>query len=374
MPQKTVLISINASWNIVNFRRGLVAALQEAGYRVAALAPADGHSGMLEAMGVDYHPIEMDRQGVSPARDLALLRRYHQALRRIRPDIYLGYTAKPNIYGSLAAQALGIKVINNVAGLGTAFIRQGLLTRIVSSLYRLAFRRSHVVFFQNQDDMAQFLRDGIVKPVQARLIPGSGVDLAHFSVAEPGREANEGFRFLLGSRLMWDKGVGEYVEAARLVRREVPEARFQILGFLDVENRTAVSRADVERWGAEGVVEYLGHTDDVRPFLAAADCIVLPSYREGLPRILLEGAALGRPLVATDVPGCRQVVVDGDNGFLCEVRNPRSLADAMLKLIRLPADRRAELGRNARMRVERDYDERIAIGAYLDAIASALKS
>jgi glycosyltransferase involved in cell wall biosynthesis len=373
MSEKTILISINASWNIYNFRQGLIRALRAAGYGVAALAPRDAHSDRLAALGVDYHPIEMDKQGVSPARDLLLLRRYHHILGRIRPAVYLGYTAKPNIYGSLAAQTRGIPVINNVAGLGTAFIRDTWLTGVVKMLYRIAFRRSRIVFFQNQEDLDQFVRDGIVGAGRARLLPGSGIDCARFApVAEPAGKAVRPFAFLLIGRLLWDKGVGEYVEAARLVREILPDARFRLLGPLDVANRTAVGRSDVEAWAAEGLIDYLGETDDVRPHIADADCIVLPSYREGLPRTLLEGAAMGKPLIATDVPGCRAVVEHGGNGLLCAARDARALARAMLEMARMAPEERARLGQAGRHMVETRFAEEEVARLYLEAIAEVL--
>jgi glycosyltransferase involved in cell wall biosynthesis len=372
MTSKTVLISINASWNIVNFRQGLIRGLQAQGYRVAALAPPDAWSGRFADLGVDYHPIEMDKKGVSPARDLLLLTRYYRLLKALKPDVFLGYTAKPNVYGSLAAQALGIPVINNVSGLGTAFIRQGLLTRIVSGLYRTAFRRSHTVFFQNDDDRGLFVRGRLVAEGKAKLLPGSGIDLERFQPSEAQRGEGTPFTFLLIARLLWDKGVGEYAEAARLVRAEAPDTRFEMLGFLDVENRTAVPRSDVEAWGAEGLIDYLGPSNDVRPAIAGADCVVLPSYREGLPRTLLEAAAMAKPLITTDVPGCRQVVDQGMNGFLAEVRSARSLADAMLRMIRLsPAERRA-MGAAGRAKMEREYDEKLVVARYLAEIADAV--
>jgi glycosyltransferase involved in cell wall biosynthesis len=370
MPQKTVLLSINASWNIINFRSGLIRALQGAGYRVAALAPPDAYSERFAELGVDYHPIEMDKKGVSPLRDLQLLARYYTALRRIRPDVFLGYTAKPNVYGSLAAQALGIPVINNVSGLGTAFIRQGLLTRIVSTLYQIAFRRSATVFFQNDEDRGLFVDRGLVAAAKARLLPGSGIDLVRFAPASRTPDGN--FRFLLVARLLWDKGVGEYVAAARLVRRELPDVRFGLLGFLDVENRTAVSRSEVDLWVAEGLIDYLGAADDVRPHIETADCVVLPSYREGLPRTLLEAAAMAKPLIATDVPGCRQVVDDGRNGFLCAVRDAQSLAGAMLRMARLAPAELGAMGAAGRLKMETEFDERIVIGHYLEAIGDAI--
>jgi glycosyltransferase involved in cell wall biosynthesis len=370
MNEKIVVISINASWNIVNFRAGLIGALQRHGFRIVALAPPDSYSHRFAELGVDYVPIAMDKKGVSPARDLLLLWRYYRALRRIRPAMFLGYTAKPNVYGSIAAQALGIPVINNVSGLGTAFIRPGLLTRIVSALYRFAFRRSATVFFQNEEDLDLFLGTALVAPGKAKLLPGSGIDITRFT---PSAARGAGpFTFLLIARLLWDKGVGEYVEAARIVRREVPDARFQLLGFLDVENRTAVARKEVEGWVDEGLIDYLGVSDDVRLQIAAADCIVLPSYREGLPRTLLEAAAMAKPLIATDVPGCRQVVRHGVNGYLCVVRDASSLAEAMLAMIRAPQASRLAMGAAARDMAEREYDEKIVARLYVEAIEAAL--
>ena len=370
MDAKKIVISINAAWNIVNFRLGLIRALREAGHEVIALAPPDRHGARLEALGIPYVPLPMDKKGVSPLRDLLLLARYWRALRRLKPDLFLGYTAKPNIYGSLAAQALGIRVINNVSGLGTAFITSGLLTRIVSTLYRIAFRRSATIFFQNEEDRDLFVSKRLVVPGRARLLPGSGVDLAHFRPV-PKAGLDEPFTFLLIARLLWDKGVGEYVAAARQVRSAFPAARFQLLGFLDAENRTAIPREQVDGWVKEELIDYLGEAEDVRPFIAAADCVVLPSYREGLPRTLLEAAAMAKPLIASDVPGCRHAIDHGVTGLLCAVRDPESLAAAMLEMIRAPRECREQWGAAGRARIEREFDERIVAREYLQAIEDA---
>lgn len=366
--KRTLVISINASWNIVNFRLGLIAALRARGWRVVALSPADSYSARLAAHGIEHVPIAIDSSGLSPLRDLKLLRDYRRRLRRIRPDVFLGFTAKPNIYGSLAAHALGIPVVNNISGLGTAYIERGPLRRIVSFLYRIALKRSAAIFFQNEDDRDLFLGERLVRPDQARLLPGSGIDLDRFRPGATGSGAGEAFAFLMIGRLLWQKGVREYVEAAAIVRREAPAARFRLLGFLDAPNRSAVSREQVEKWVSAGAIDYLGDSEDVRPHIAAADCIVLPSWREGLPRVLLEGAAMARPLIATDVPGCRRLVEAGVNGLLCAVRDPASLAAAMLEMIRLSGEARAAMGAAGRARVERDYGEHRAIEPYLELL------
>jgi glycosyltransferase involved in cell wall biosynthesis len=372
VPPGRVLISINTSWNVYNFRASLIKALIAAGHEVIAAAPPDDYSQKLDELGCRFVPLPMDNKGTSPVNDLALLARYWRLFRHERPDIFLGYTVKPNVYGSIAARALGIATVNNISGLGTAFIKDSWLTHIVKRLYRIALARSHAVFFQNHEDLGLFVREGLVDRRRALLLPGSGIDLEVFR-PQTQTDSTDVFRFLLIARLLWDKGIGEYVEAARIVRAQVPNATFQLLGFLDVENRTAVDRASVESWVSEGLIEYLGVTEDVRPFIAAADCVVLPSYREGMPRTLLEAAAMGKPLIATDVPGCRQIVEDGRNGLLCQVRDAGDLAAKMLAMLGLPAERRVALGQASRARAEREFDERIVVGSYLKVIETILR-
>jgi glycosyltransferase involved in cell wall biosynthesis len=368
-----VLLSINASWNIVNFRAGLVAGLQEAGFRVTAIAPPDEFSPAVRDLGVDYHPIEMDKQGTSPARDLALYARYRQLLGRLRPDIFLGYTIKPNIYGSLAAQAYGIPVINNVAGLGVTFMRSGPLNRLVRTMYKTALRRSDHVFFQNPDDRAVFTGAGIVPEIKTSLLPGSGIDLDRFFPSTEERTQGSAFTFLLVSRLLWAKGIGEYVAAAERIRARSPEVRFQIAGILEPGRSGAVPEAEVRRWQEQGGIEYLGALTDVRPAINRADCVVLPSYYpEGTPRSLLEAAALGRPLITCDVPGCREIVRDGVNGFLCRPRDVDDLASAMGRMAALSPDALMRMGQDSRREAEQRFDEQIVVRRYLAAIEAAL--
>jgi glycosyltransferase involved in cell wall biosynthesis len=320
----------------------------------------------MRELDVKRIPIQIDRSGLNPWADLQLLGRYRNVLKRLRPAAYLGYTIKPNVYGSLVAGSLGIPAIPNVSGLGTAFIRNGALQQVVTRLYRLAFRRAPVVFFQNEEDRRLFVERRLVRSGQSRVIPGSGVDLNRFKPTPP---ADGPPTFLLVGRLLRDKGVGEFVEAARLLRRDIPRARFHLLGPIDEGNRTAIAKAELDSWVRGGVVEYLGTTDDVRPFIAAATAIVLPSYREGLPRSLLEAAAMERPLIATDVPGCREVVEDGSNGYLCRVRDPASLAAAMKRLAELSDEDRLAMGQAARRQVQEGFSEEFVIRAYLDVLA-----
>lgn len=368
-----VVMCINAAWNIANFRSGLIRGLQDAGYEVVALAPPDEAVPRVEAM-CRFIPLTMDKQGTRPDRDLATLWRVLLVLRRERPAVYLGYTVKPNVYGSLAAHILGIPVINNIAGLGAVFIQDGWLVRLVRRLYTLALRRSSTVFFQNADDRALFLSHGMVTQDRTRLLPGSGIDLRRFTPAPwPESPTNSPVRFLLVARMLWDKGVGEFVEAARLLRAKGRAVSCLLLGFVDVENPAAIGRTQVDAWVAEGVVQYLGATDDVRPHLQQADCVVLPSYREGTPRTLLEAAAMARPLITTDAVGCKEVVDDGVNGFLCDVRSAVSLAAVMERFAELSPAARQEMGRKGREKMARQFDEQLVVQAYLDAIQLAMR-
>ena len=361
-----IILSANSCWNIVNFRLGLIAALRRH-YRIFVVAPEDAHRSRLEGIGVTFLPITINSSGLSPVEDLRLLADYLKIFRAVKPVAYLGFTAKPNIYGSLAARLVGARVINNVSGLGTAFIKRGPLAVLLSQLYRFGLRTSSRVFFQNRDDLQLFIAKRIVRPGQAGLLPGSGVDLARFQPG-PTTRAPGPLRFLLVARLLWDKGVAEYVDAARLVQALHPEVRFQILGPVGVNNRTAVPMADLERWRAEELIDYLGESDDVRIAMGQADCIVLPSYREGLPRALLEGAAMAKPLIATDVPGCREVVVEGETGYLCEARSAESLAAAMLKMLELPTGARRTMGESGRRMVEQQFGEGRVVAKYLESL------
>jgi glycosyltransferase involved in cell wall biosynthesis len=371
---KKVVIALNTAWNMVNFRSGLIRALIENGHDVIAVAPTDEYVPKLISLGCRYVPMPMDNQGTHPVRDLILLWRFFRLMRSEDPDVFLGYTVKPNVYGSLAARLLGIPVINNIAGLGAVFIREGWLVRVVRWLYRSALRRSAKVFFQNDDDRQLFISGGLVRAEVTDLLPGSGIDLNRFTpwLKNIGRDDGSKFRFLLIARMLRDKGVVEYVEAARLLRQRWPLAEFCLLGFLDVQNPTAISHIEMDAWVAEGVVNYLGVSEDVRTHLVKADCVVLPSYREGTPRTLLEAAAMARPIITTDAVGCREVVDDGVNGYLCKVRDAGDLSAKMELMLSLSPEQRSEMGQQGRAKMVAMFDEQIVIGKYLAAIEEIL--
>ena len=371
---KKILISVNTAWNLLNFRAGLINELISSGFEVIALAPKDKYVAELELLGCRFVHLEMDNKGTHPVRDVLLLWRYFRFLKTEKPDLCLFYTVKPNVYGSLASSLCGIPFINNVSGLGAVFIQGGWLRRLVSALYSLAFRNSNRVFFQNRDDLGLFIENRLVKKEFTDVLPGSGINLHRFT---PVGNANKKpitspFRFLLIARMLKDKGILEFVNAAQLLKKLDLNAEFCLLGFLDVQNPAAISSEQMKEWTDQGFVKYLGVSDDVRQHIASADCIVLPSYREGTPRTLLEAAAMGKPIVTSNVVGCKEVVEHGVNGFLCEVNNAEDLARKMQEMLVLSEDQRKGMGQNGRLKMEKEFDENIVIQKYLQAIDLAL--
>lgn len=366
-----IAVVANTAWYLLNFRGSLMRRLMAAGHTVVAVAPSDENADAIRQQGIVFEGVPISGGGTNPWVELRSVLGLHAAFRRHDIELVLSYTPKGNLYSALACIARGITFVPNVSGLGRSFIRQSFVTRVVSALYRLTFGRARHVFFQNNEDRQIFIDAGFVKPEQCERLPGSGVDLGKFiyhPVQPPPMNGPMPTTFLMVARMMWDKGVGEYVEAARQVRARHPQARFILLGFLDVDNPSAVSHAQMDKWVREGVVEYQSPVKDVRPAMSAADCVVLPSYREGVPRTLLEAAALGRPVIATDVPGCRDTMVDGETGLLCRVMDAGDLADKLERFVLMPPARRAELGAAGRQFVETHFDERIVLDRYASLV------
>lgn len=365
-----IILALNSTWNLINFRLNLVKALVATGYDVTIVAPFDKHTNQLSILNVKFISLSIDKQGTNPIKDFILLLRYWKLLKSEKPAIFLGYTIKPNIYGSLAAHFLNVPVINNITGLGTTFIKQSWITILARYLYRASLTRSVKVFFQNHSDSQLFIEKNLVTLKAIDQLPGSGIDLKKFYFCSDTSKYNIGssMRFLLIARMLWDKGVKEYVEAARLVHHYHPNVKFSLLGFLDLDNPSAVSKKQIDKWVTEGVVSYLGKTDDVRTDIIKADCVVLPSYREGTSRALLEAAAIGRPIITTNVPGCRNIVDHNMNGYLCEPHNINDLAEKILQMIGLSINKRIKMSYYGRKKIEKEFDEKIVISKYLKTI------
>ncbi len=362
-----VALVCNTAWAIYTYRRGLVRALTDAGAQVTVIAPRDRTFEPLAAMGCRCVELPVASKGTNPLDDLRTLLALYRHYRALKPDVVFHYTIKPNIYGSIAAWLARTPSVAVTTGLGYVFIQKSRAAQVAKRLYRFAFRFPREVWFLNRDDEAAFKEGNLLAhPERARLLHGEGVDLEDFPFTPlPEREA---FAFVLIGRLLWDKGVGEYVEAARTLRVRYPHARFRLLGPVGVDNPSAISRDEVAAWEREGVIEYLGETADVRPYIADADCVVLPSYREGVPRTLMEASAMGRPIVATNVPGCREVVADGVNGLLCEARDTASLGASLARMLDLDGAARAAMAERGRKKIEKEFDERVVVQRYRELI------
>ncbi|GJH09308.1 glycosyltransferase family 4 protein [Caballeronia novacaledonica] len=362
-----IALVCNTAWAIYTYRQGVLRMLTAAGAQVTIIAPRDRTFEPLTEMGCRCVELPVASKGTDPRQDFRTLAALYREYRATRPHIVFHYTIKPNIYGSLAAMLARVPSIAVTTGLGYVFIQKSRTAQVAKLLYRFAFRFPREVWFLNRDDHEAFLHENLLAhPDRARRLHGEGVDLDEFAFQPLPARAD--FVFILIGRLLWDKGVAEYVEAARRIRAKYPHARFQLLGPVGVDNPSAISRTDVQKWEAENIVEYLGEANDVRPLVAAADCVVLPSYREGVPRTLMEASAMGRPIVATDVPGCREVVEDGVNGLLCEVKNADSLTEALERMLTLSSGEREAMALRGREKVTSEFDEKNVVERYKGTI------
>jgi glycosyltransferase involved in cell wall biosynthesis len=363
-----IAIVLNTSWNIYNFRMGLIRTLREAGHEVICIAPEDPYTQYLIEDGFHFENVTMDSRGANPVKDMGLTLELYRIYARVKPDLVLHFTIKPNIYGTFAAKMLGIPVINNVCGLGTIFLNDNLVSKVAIEMYRMAFKYPEKIFFQNEEDLNLFLKKGLVQPEITELLPGSGINLDHFKAYQK-PEAKEPFTFLLISRLILDKGVLEFIQAVKMLRAEGLNCKFQIMGSKDPLHRRGIAVDIIDSWIEDGLIEYLGVQKDVRPYMNQADCIVLPSYREGASRTLLEAAALKKPIIATDVAGCNNIVLDGLNGYLCKLKDAEDLAAKMQKMYHTPEKIRLEMGEKGRERIEQLFDENLVVNKYLNEVS-----
>lgn len=367
MATPVIIATANEDWNLLNFRSGVIRAFIDDGFQVVAAAPSQPQiAERLRQLGCVCEPIPIDPAGLRPWQEMQTVLAYRRLIARYRPAAIISWTIKANIYAAMAAGSSSVVSLPNVSGLGTAFMQRGLLRNIARQMYRNAFRRADTVFFQNEDDLTWLSEDGLVQEHKAVVLPGSGVDTAWFAPTSAERPMPG--HFLMLSRLIADKGVREFVAAARAARELYPDLRFTLMGQVNVANRTAIAPEELQSWIKEGVIEYRPPVEDVRHIISSADFVVLPSYREGMSRVLIEAAAMARPSITCDVPGCRDIVEDGRNGYLCAPRDAKSLMEAILRAVATDDVTWSAMSQRARAVATERFSEEVVVGAYRDAL------
>lgn len=337
--------------------------IKNLGHEVIFCAARDEYTFKLQELGFKYIPIALERKGTNVFKDLLLLLALIKIYKKEKPDWIFHNSTKPFLYGTIAAFFTGRRCINTHSGLGHLFIKMGFLTKFLLIFYKFAGFYATKTFFQNKDDLQLFLDKKLIDLGKCVVVPGSGVNIDYFK-ANGNRNNRESFVFLFLGRILWEKGIGELINSIRVLKKQALLMKVNFVGMIDNGNPASISRFQVEKWVQEGLIEYLGEAVDVRLYLENCDCVVLPSYREGIPRSLLEAAAMEIPVVATDVPGCRDVVEDGVTGFLVKVKETVGLTKAMDRIMKLSASQRREMGKRGRAKVIQEYNEKLVIDAY----------
>ena len=367
--RKTIAFVANTTWNIFNFRLNIIRALVDKGYKVVVIAPVDAYIRYLDQIeGVVHIELpNLKRKSINPLQDLRLLYRFLQIYKRVQPDLVFHYTIKPNIFGNLAAGILGIKSYGVITGLGYSFLRKGILNKITSRLYGISLRYAANVLFENKADLQLFHEKKIISENKGLHINGCGVDANKFRPMSS-RFSGAATTYLFIGRLLYDKGIREFVHAAQGLRGANPETECWILGEVDEENPSAIPKDVLLQWIDSGVIRYFGVSDDVREVIREVDCVVLPSYREGLSKVLLEALAMGKPIITTDTAGCRETVVHGKNGFLVPVQDAKALEMAMEAFALLSKDERRAMGQRSRKLALERYTDDHVVQQYMSVI------
>lgn len=359
---KKIIILENTYYTVLSLRMEILRHFRDKGYEIYVLSKAEKNDiEVLEKEGFHCRPV--GTVVLNPIKALLFFLKLTMEIKRIQPTMIFSFTIRPNLFGSIVARLLGLPIVSNVTGTGPLTTDRSMVYRLIRLAYKFAFLKNQHVFFQNEDDYEFFLKSKYVSKDQAKLLPGSGVDTDYYT---PRLKTQKEFSFLMVSRLIVDKGVRDYVEAARIVKSTYPEVQFCLLGpyWQQSTSKNTITEAEVKAWEEEGLINYLGYTLDVRPYMADADCIVLPSYREGCANVLMQGASMAKPLIATDVTGCRNLINDGESGYLCEVLNPVSLSEKMIQLYTLDEKNRTEMGLKGREKMIKEYQKKIVLETY----------
>jgi glycosyltransferase involved in cell wall biosynthesis len=367
--KKTIAIVANSTWNIYNFRLNVVAELIKRDYSVVVIAPIDDYISYLEKFPQVKHVNlpGLSRNGTNPLADIILLLKLRKIYKKYKPDLVVHYTVKPNIYGSLAARLLNIASISVITGLGYAFLHKGIVSYLVRKLYKLALSTNKVAIFENNDDRNLFSKEGLIAKEKGISIIGCGVDTDYFYPSDlPSAQSQITFSFI--GRLLYDKGVKEFVQAAKYLKGKYPNYKFQIVGDLDQGNSASIKKEELLEWVEEENITYQGFKTDVRPIIENSHCIVLPSYREGFSRILMEAMSMARPIITTDTPGCRDAVTKGENGYLVPVKDAKTLAFVIENFAKLSPSEKRQLGINGRKNAVENFDDEKIANQIVDII------
>ena len=361
---QVVILSANTSWYLYNFRSSTIKAFIKEGYRVICLSPKDDFSSRLQGLGCQVIQLKIDNKGTNPIKDFILMVRMFFLYKKINPKIVFHFTIKNNIYGTLAAYFANVKAVNNITGLGTAFIQKNFISRVVKFLYRITQPLADVVYCQNIEDYHLLVSEGLVAKDLLKQLPGSGVDVRRFhpNLKKKYTKEHKIFTFLFSGRLLADKGFNELISAFKIINDKKIKCNLWVCGFVDQLNKSSIAIHQINDYQREFEwFTWLGSVDQIEETLAQVDCLVLPSYREGMPRSILEACSMEIPVITTDVPGCRNIISNQYNGLLCKSKDIESLKDALALMMNMSPDVRQEMGKNGRKHILKYYDERLVI-------------
>ena len=362
-----ILIINNSFWNFYNFRINLLSEIKKnIDCDIHLAAPEDEYYNKLNNEFSTYK-LEFNSSNTNPFNELFLITKFHSLINKVKPDIILSFTIKPNIYAGLLAKKLKIPIINNISGLGTVFIKQNFLTKIVHFLYKKSFSKYNYIFFRNSFDMKKFKKMELLNKSNYEIIPGSGIDTSNWKNKDS-TDINKGRKILFCARLIKDKGIVEYLNAANELKNKYSDISFNVVGKLGVDNKTSIDKKLLDDYINRKIINYLGEAENMKDILTQHDIVVLPSYREGMSRLLLEAASMQRPIITTDVPGCKEIVKDSFNGFLCQPRDYKDLANKIEKMINISEGERIKFGSNGRNFIIENFEEKIVINKYIEII------
>ncbi|MGL5053347.1 MAG: glycosyltransferase family 4 protein [Cetobacterium sp.] len=362
MKKLKIFFTANVLWDIYIFRYGVIKSLIEDGHEVVVVAPRDSRIDFPKELKIKHIEIDLSLRGVNPIKDFKLFLQLKKIYKIEQPDIVFHYTIKPNIYGTLAAKIENVKNVAVLTGLGYSFVEGGIVSKIAKILYSFSLKYANEVWVLNEDDKNTIVFENILESKKIFILPGEGVDVDRFTSRK--RVENSKIVFLMVARAFYDKGVREYVEAAKITKEKGFSVEFWFLGALGGDSRNGIDKVVMDQYEQEGILKYLGHRKDVEEVINSSDCVILPSYREGVSKVLMEAASMEKPIIATNVTGCKEIVEDGKNGFLVKVKNVEDLADKIQKFIELSFEEKKEMGKNGRIKILQEFDEKKIIEIY----------